>query len=258
MDWLTFFSNVISAVAWPGVVLFIFCTLWWYFPKLAPFVRQLKYGDMEVNFGQRLEAAAEASAALVDDSGTAASAAIQDSALQSQPNLTGPPESDQDLKPSVTQAAGGDETDHGAATQAKKAVDFDWVSDALRHDVKDSPEMDSMRRLAEISPRSAFAQSWGGVEYACLNFLKETKFDRRVLTSAESVYRAVEQSGYLSSSEQLLLRNVWALYNDGNSRGTRLTFEEALKFSEVAQNLRRVIMLRTGFMRKDSPRQIVN
>jgi hypothetical protein len=52
MDWLTFTSKIVEAVAWPFVVLLIFFGLKSKVFKLFPFLRKLKYKDFEAEFGE--------------------------------------------------------------------------------------------------------------------------------------------------------------------------------------------------------------
>ncbi|MGR0138941.1 MULTISPECIES: DUF4145 domain-containing protein [Pseudomonas] len=56
MDWLQFFSSVISSLAWPTAVI----TLAWLMrnplSKLVPLIRTLKYKDLQIDIGEQLEA----------------------------------------------------------------------------------------------------------------------------------------------------------------------------------------------------------
>ncbi|GEM_PF-508344 len=56
MDWLQFFSSVISSLAWPTAVI----TLAWLMrnplSKLVPLIRTLKYKDLHIDIGEQLEA----------------------------------------------------------------------------------------------------------------------------------------------------------------------------------------------------------
>ncbi|MDR9875913.1 DUF4145 domain-containing protein [Pseudomonas allii] len=56
MDWLQFFSSVISSLAWPAAVI----TLAWLMrnplSKLVPLIRTLKYKDLQIDIGEQLEA----------------------------------------------------------------------------------------------------------------------------------------------------------------------------------------------------------
>lgn len=54
MDWLTFFSSLVDSIAWPLAILII---VWWlkdYIKKLIPYTSKLKYGDLEIEFGEKL------------------------------------------------------------------------------------------------------------------------------------------------------------------------------------------------------------
>lgn len=59
MDLLTFISKVIEAVAWPAVVLLIFFGLKNKVLKLFPFLRKLKYKDIEAEFGEGVREVSE-------------------------------------------------------------------------------------------------------------------------------------------------------------------------------------------------------
>lgn len=56
MDWLTFISTLVSALAWPAAVTLI---VWWlksYIGLLLPFTKRFKYGEFEIEFDQQLSA----------------------------------------------------------------------------------------------------------------------------------------------------------------------------------------------------------
>ncbi len=61
MDWLTFVAAVIQAIAWPVTVLVIVLLLREPIAKLIPALQRLRYRDLEIDFGQRVqEVASEA------------------------------------------------------------------------------------------------------------------------------------------------------------------------------------------------------
>ncbi len=65
MDWLTFFSKVIEALAWPSVVGGLLLYLRKDLPKLVASLRKLKFKEMEVEFGEAAKKVAiETSAAV--------------------------------------------------------------------------------------------------------------------------------------------------------------------------------------------------
>ena len=65
MTWMSFTATLIQALAWPVTVLTIFFLLRRHITGLLPRVRQLKYKDVEISFGERVrELAAEASETL--------------------------------------------------------------------------------------------------------------------------------------------------------------------------------------------------
>lgn len=59
MDWLTFFSKIVEAMAWPVVVLLIFFGLRNRVLELFPFLRKLKYKDFEAEFGEGVREVSE-------------------------------------------------------------------------------------------------------------------------------------------------------------------------------------------------------
>ena len=50
MDWLTFFSKLVDSLAWPVVVLIVFFTFKEKLTNLIPFLRRLKFKDIEAEF----------------------------------------------------------------------------------------------------------------------------------------------------------------------------------------------------------------
>ena len=65
MDWLTFISKVIEALAWPGVVAGLLLYLRKDLPRLIASLRKLKFKEVEVEFGEAAKkAAVETSAAV--------------------------------------------------------------------------------------------------------------------------------------------------------------------------------------------------
>ncbi len=52
MDWLTFISNIVQALAWPAVVVGVLLYLRKEFPSIIRFVRKLKFKDVELEFGE--------------------------------------------------------------------------------------------------------------------------------------------------------------------------------------------------------------
>lgn len=52
MDWLTFISKVIEAIAWPSVVVAVLLYLRKELPSIVKSLRKLKFKDMELEFGE--------------------------------------------------------------------------------------------------------------------------------------------------------------------------------------------------------------
>ena len=57
MDTLTFISNVIQALAWPLTLLILILLLRTPITNLIPLIQRLRYKDLELEFGQRVEEA---------------------------------------------------------------------------------------------------------------------------------------------------------------------------------------------------------
>ena len=55
MDILSFIANVISSLAWPGMVILCVILLRKPIAELIPLMRSLKFKDFEIDFGRRLE-----------------------------------------------------------------------------------------------------------------------------------------------------------------------------------------------------------
>lgn len=58
MDWLTFLSRVIDAIAWPGTVLVVIFLVRKELPAIVRSLRRLKYKDLELEFGVTVKAVA--------------------------------------------------------------------------------------------------------------------------------------------------------------------------------------------------------
>lgn len=62
MDWLSFISTVIDSVAWPAAVIILVLLLRKPISNLIPLLQKLKYKDLELEFGRRIEEAKEEAA----------------------------------------------------------------------------------------------------------------------------------------------------------------------------------------------------
>ena len=58
MDWLTFISKVIEALAWPGAFLAVLLVIRKELPVIARSLRRFKFKDVEIEFGEAAEAIA--------------------------------------------------------------------------------------------------------------------------------------------------------------------------------------------------------
>lgn len=64
MNWLEFFAAIVEALAWPSAVVFLVLLLREPISRLVPLLERLKYKDLELEFGRRLEAAKSEAEAL--------------------------------------------------------------------------------------------------------------------------------------------------------------------------------------------------
>ncbi len=81
MDWLAFIAELVKALAWPLTALIIFAVLRRPLLRMIPLLERLKYRELEVDFGRRLEEVATVAAALNDGANHAAPTASVDSNL---------------------------------------------------------------------------------------------------------------------------------------------------------------------------------
>ncbi len=59
MDWLQFFASIAGSLAWPAAVVIIVAMMRKPVAGLIPFVRTLKYKDLQIDLGEQLEAVKE-------------------------------------------------------------------------------------------------------------------------------------------------------------------------------------------------------
>lgn len=55
MDWITFSSNLIDSIAWPLAIVIVVFWLKEHIKELLPFVRKVRYGNVEVDFAEITE-----------------------------------------------------------------------------------------------------------------------------------------------------------------------------------------------------------
>ncbi len=55
MDWITFGSNLIASIAWPLAIVIVVFWLKEHIKELLPFVRKVRYGNVEVDFAEITE-----------------------------------------------------------------------------------------------------------------------------------------------------------------------------------------------------------
>ncbi len=55
MDWITFSSNLIDSIAWPLAIVIVVYWLKGHIKELLPFVRKVRYGNVEVDFAEITE-----------------------------------------------------------------------------------------------------------------------------------------------------------------------------------------------------------
>lgn len=68
MDWLTFFSNIISAVAWPIAAVILVVLFKDEIKKVTPYVKRLKAGPLEAEFEREVKELTESTTTNTDQS----------------------------------------------------------------------------------------------------------------------------------------------------------------------------------------------
>lgn len=174
MDLFTFISSLVGSLAWPLLLLFIFCVLWYHFPRLAPFVHQLKYGGVEITFRQEATAVAAASVVLLSDH------AEQPPAIQSTVPSRG---EDAPLKADLPISATSHAPPNQEAAETKMRLNIteqDTRAYVLRarlekEAVSGGAPISRMRLLAvaDVSPRDAVLQAWQWVEKTLFQVMPE-------------------------------------------------------------------------------------
>lgn len=59
MDWLEFIASLVNSLAWPGAVVILVLILRKPLSGLIPLLQRLKYKDLEIEFGKRVEEISE-------------------------------------------------------------------------------------------------------------------------------------------------------------------------------------------------------
>jgi hypothetical protein len=67
MDWLTFFSSLVSSLAWPVTAIVVFYLLKNNLGAFSPFFERLKFKGLELEFRKGIEKAVEESNAALPD-----------------------------------------------------------------------------------------------------------------------------------------------------------------------------------------------
>lgn len=175
MDWLTFISSMVGSLAWPVLLLFIFCTLWHYFPRLAPFVHQLKYGGVEITFRQEATAVAAASVVLLGDHAAPA---------RDIPNAAPTPEAEAALEfdPPISAESNAPPIKEEAQTKMRMNVTEEdaraylFRSRLEAEAVSGDFPMSGLRllSLANSSPRDAVLEAWQWIETTLFQVLGKT------------------------------------------------------------------------------------
>ncbi len=153
MDWLTFWSNVITAFAWPLTTLAVLIVVLQSLPKLRPFITRLKYGDFELEFDKRAQEAAEqAEVVLAPPTPPDEAAAAQDRHPE--------PAASQNL-PIHDQQSVLDQNDL-RVMQSQRGEE--WRR--RRAHLSPGGDFASLERYAMISPKIAITKAWKNVEWA--------------------------------------------------------------------------------------------
>jgi hypothetical protein len=58
MDWLTFITKIVEALAWPGTVIVVLFLIRKELPEIARNLRKFKFKGVELEFGKAAEAVA--------------------------------------------------------------------------------------------------------------------------------------------------------------------------------------------------------
>lgn len=59
MDWLQFFSSIVSSIAWPAAAVTLACLMRIPLAKMMLLIRTFKYKDLQIDIGEQLEAVRE-------------------------------------------------------------------------------------------------------------------------------------------------------------------------------------------------------
>ena len=209
MDWLTFISSMVSSLAWPLLVLFFFCILWRTAPTWAPFIGQLKYGDIELNFVRKAANVAAASAELVAPSPKIEAAG---SAL---PAATPTVEGETSVSPDV---AGEPTVEHTDPATAVTLLDFQ-----------------NRLQLAETSPTTAVTVAWRMVEQAINVALKISPFHRLKMNG---LTKRLVESGHFTDQQISVFQELNRLRNSVIHDGHyEVTHAAAINYIQAAVNL---------------------
>ena len=65
MDWLTFFANLVGALAWPAVVVVALLLIKNELPAIGQLIRKIRYGDLEVEFGESVKVVKDKSTSML-------------------------------------------------------------------------------------------------------------------------------------------------------------------------------------------------
>jgi len=82
MDWLTFIANLIDSLAWPAVIVVLLFLVKKELPAIARLIRKIRYGELEVEFGESAKVVKEKSATVLPE--PAPNARLSGSSLQEQ------------------------------------------------------------------------------------------------------------------------------------------------------------------------------
>jgi hypothetical protein len=215
VDWLTFISSIVGSLAWPLLVLFFFCVLWRTSPKWAPYIGQLKYGDIELNFVQKAADVAVASVellapkAIVEATGTSGSTPAADPGAEVTATKLDPL-----IKKSST--TGVDDAS-------------EWINSVTYL------EYQNLVQLAENSPATAITVAWRMVEKAVRQAL-HMKFGG--VLKMPVLTKRLDESGHFTDQQISVFQELYRLRNAVMHEGNiEVTQPAAINYIQAAINL---------------------
>lgn len=245
MDRLTFISDLVDSLAWPGLLLFIFCTLWYYFPKLAPFVQTLKYGGLELTFRQEANAVATASAALLGKEEADEEEDGATGAVVKLPASEGSTMSPGVIAPATQQPAPPphEERTTNAENRTAFARGTSW------RDIDTNPTLAArylsrmrITSLAEQEPKEAVLAAWNWVERTAMDAVNCPPDNRGYGDPLTSVIIQGKYPRHFTPAEVIIYKSLHNMRNQIiHDPDTKVSHLDALNYIQAAWNLMKSI-----------------